>query len=73
MEAEVAATSQIEPAVMTVNEVANWARVGRTKIYEEINSGALAAFKFGRRTYITADAARAWLASQPAYCLVDAA
>ena len=60
-------TIKIDPAVMTINEFANWARVGRTKIYEEINSGALAAFKFGRRTFITADSARAWLASRPAY------
>lgn len=66
-----AATIQIEPAVMTVNEFANWARVGRTKTYEEINSGALAAFKFGRRTFITTDAARAWLASQPAYLMSE--
>ena len=55
------------PQLMTISELCAWARIGRTKVYEEIAAGALHAIKIGRRTFITTDAARAWLASQPAY------
>lgn len=57
----------ITPAAMTINEFSSWARVCRTKIYEELGRGALGAIKVGRRTLITADAANAWLAAQPRY------
>jgi len=50
-----------EPAVMTVQDFIRWARIGRTRVYEEINSGALQIFKIGRRTYISTVDAQAWL------------
>ena len=39
--------------------------IGRTKAYEEINSGRLKARKAGRRTIITADDAEEWLSRLP--------
>jgi hypothetical protein len=50
-----------QPAVMTVHDFRQWARIGRTRIYEEINSGALRCFKLGRRTLIRRVDAEAWL------------
>jgi len=60
-------TTPTTPAVMTINEFRDWARLSRTRIYEEIGKGSLCAIKVGRRTLITTEAARAWLESQPAY------
>lgn len=51
----------IMPAVMSINDFSAWARLGRTRIYEEINAGSLASFKVGRRRYIKATDATAWL------------
>jgi hypothetical protein len=55
------------PAMMTISEFLSWSRMGRTKIYELLGSGELAAIKIGRRTFITSDAAEAWFKAQPAY------
>ena len=55
------------PAMMTIAEFRSWSRMGRTKIYELLGSGELAAVKIGRRTFITSDAAEAWFKAQPAY------
>ena len=55
------------PALLTIREFKVWSRLGRTKIYELINSGELRAIKIGARTYVTVDAAQAWLDAQPAY------
>lgn len=52
-----------EPAVMTVQDFIRWARIGRTRVYEEINAGTLQIFKIGRRTYIRTADAQAWLDS----------
>jgi hypothetical protein len=52
---------QITPAVMSINDFSAWARLGRTRIYEEINAGALPSFKIGRRRFIKATDATAWL------------
>jgi excisionase family DNA binding protein len=50
---------------LTVNEACATARMGRTKLYEAINSGALPAKKHGKRTLIlTADLHR-WLDALP--------
>jgi excisionase family DNA binding protein len=54
-------------AALTINEFCEWARLGRTRVYEEIGRGALPAIKVGRRTLITLTAAEAWLASQLPY------
>jgi excisionase family DNA binding protein len=49
----------------TVEMAAKAATVGRTSIYEAINSGALKAKKIGRRTLILDEDLRSWLASLP--------
>ena len=54
------------PELLTIPEFCAWARIGRTKLYEEIGSGALRALKVGRRTLITRDDAADWLSAQPA-------
>lgn len=51
--------------LLTVPEFCLWARIGRTKTYEEIASGGLRALKIGRRTLIKRDDALAWLAAMP--------
>ena len=48
---------------MTVREFMDWARIGRTKTYEEINSGRLVAVKVGRKTLIPPGAAGDWARS----------
>ncbi|QXF12800.1 MULTISPECIES: helix-turn-helix domain-containing protein [Sphingopyxis] len=50
-----------------VNEFCAWARIGRTRFYEIINSGELRAVKYGRRTFVPTKAADEWLANCPAY------
>jgi excisionase family DNA binding protein len=55
------------PELLTINEFTQWARIGRTRTYEEIGRGALRALKIGRRTLITRDDALAWLAGQPTF------
>lgn len=55
------------PPFMTIEEFRAFSRLGRTKIYEILGSGELQAIKVGRRTLISSEAARAWLAGQPAY------
>lgn len=53
------------PELLTITEFLAWARIGRTKTYEEISHGTLRALKVGRRTLIKRDDALAWLESQP--------
>lgn len=57
----------IRPAALTIDEFTQWARMGKTRIYEEIGKGALPAIKVGRRTLIPMAAAETWFAAQPAY------
>jgi len=54
--------TRLLPAVMTIADFSAWARMGRTRIYEEIASGALKTFKVGRRTMIATKDAEDWLA-----------
>ena len=53
------------PKLLTVPEFCAWARIGKTKAYEEISTGQLCALKIGRRTVILASEAEAWLTRQP--------
>ena len=55
------------PALFTIDQFSIWSGLGRTKIYELLSSGALAAIKIGRRTLIRTDSAEAWLAAQTPY------
>lgn len=41
--------------------------IGRTKAYQEINSGRLKAVKVGKRTLITAADAQTWLDGLPSF------
>lgn len=59
--------AEIRPLNMTVNEFCAWARIGRTKAYELMNSGEIKSFKIGRSTLIPHQAAEDWLAAQPLY------
>ncbi|SFR97654.1 hypothetical protein [Sphingomonas jatrophae] len=65
------------PAVMSVAEFSAWARLGKTRIYEEIASGALKTFTVGRRRLIATADAHDWLAryqcARPALRLVGRA
>lgn len=60
-------TTNVAPALLTINEFQTWSRLGRTKVYELIGSEELLAIKIGRRTYIPVQAAHDWLAAQPVY------
>lgn len=53
------------PVAHTILDVAKAARLGRSKIYEEIRHGRLKARKIGSRTIILDDDLRSWLASLP--------
>lgn len=48
---------------MTVREFMDWARIGRTKTYQEITAGRLEAVKVGRKTLIPPGAAGDWARS----------
>ena len=52
-------------AAFTVSEFINWARIGRTKVYQLINDGELKVRKVGRKTLILRKDAEAWLESLP--------
>jgi excisionase family DNA binding protein len=52
-------------AAFSIDEFAKSAGVGRDKIYDEIRAGRLKAKKAGRRTIITAAAARAYIDNLP--------
>lgn len=60
-----ASQPKFEPAVMSISEFGRWAGVGRTTTYAEIKAGALRAVKFGRRTLILTEDAKAWLQAKP--------
>lgn len=46
---------------MTVREFMDFARIGRTKTYEEIAAGRLKAVKVGRKTLIPPGSAGDWM------------
>lgn len=49
----------------TLIEFLTWARIGRTKAYEEIDAGRLKIRKLGRKTLILRTDAEAWLENLP--------
>lgn len=51
----------------TIDETSKIIRVGRTRLYEEINNGRLKAFKVGKRTLISDASIQDWLANLPFY------
>ncbi len=57
----------MEKSFYTVAEIIEITGLGRTKIYEEINSNALKAKKCGTRTLIEAASFEQWKNSLPTY------
>jgi excisionase family DNA binding protein len=53
------------PLALTVNEACRLARVGRTQLYEAINSGELRAKKRGAKTLILPAELSRWLENLP--------
>jgi excisionase family DNA binding protein len=49
----------------SIEEFCEWSGIGRTAVYEEINSGRLRAKKRGTRTLIPRRCAHDWLESLP--------
>ena len=61
--------SQIEPQSPLAVSPADAARllgIGRTRLYEELGSGALPSFHLGRRRLIRVAALEAWMAAREA-------
>lgn len=52
---------------LSINEVCTATGLGRTKVYEAINSGALKARKLGKRTIILADDLTSYLSGLEVY------
>jgi len=48
------------PQTFTINQFINTFKLGRTKTYEEIESGRLTTYKVGRNRYISGRAAEEW-------------
>jgi excisionase family DNA binding protein len=54
-----------EKHALTIPEACAFSGIGKTKLYEAINSGGLKAHKLGKRTLILADDLREYLSSLP--------
>jgi excisionase family DNA binding protein len=54
-----------ERGAFSVSEFCDWAGIGRTKVYEEIEAQRLPVVKVGKRTLIRLYDAKAWLQSLP--------
>ena len=50
---------------MTVDEFCGWARIGRSKFYQEVQEGRLRLRKIGRKSVVTHADAVSWLNSLP--------
>lgn len=48
------------PQTFTVNQFISTFKLGRTRTYEEIDSGRLVTYKVGRNRYISGSAAEQW-------------
>jgi len=55
----------IEKHGLTIQEACTYSGIGKTKLYEAINSGKLKARKAGKRTLILSDDLRNYLSSLP--------
>lgn len=57
------------PLSYTIEEATKLTGLGRTRLYEELNSGRLRAVKAGKRTLIPHAAIQEWLQNLEAYPL----
>lgn len=55
----------VSPLAYGIADAVRASGVSRTRLYEALTNGDLAARKAGRRTLIEADELRRWIASQP--------
>ena len=55
--------AQLDDGAFSIDAFCEWAGIGRTATYEEINNGKLCAKKRGGRTLIPKQSARDWLAN----------
>jgi hypothetical protein len=53
------------PEVFSLMEFCQWARISRAMAFVEIKAGRLKVRRFGAKSLITLDAARAWLNALP--------
>jgi excisionase family DNA binding protein len=60
-------TIMIEPLAIPIAEAARLSGVGRSTLYNEISNGNLEAHKVGRRTIVTMENLRSWLASRESF------
>ncbi len=60
-------TQEVTPMCFTIDEVTKLIGLGRTRVYQEINSGRLSAVKSGKRTLIARSAIEEWLHKLPDY------
>lgn len=54
-----------ERGAFTVGEFCKWARIGRSKFYDEVKAGRLPLKKVGRKSIISVDDASKWLSNLP--------
>jgi excisionase family DNA binding protein len=52
---------------LTIAEATQCAGIGRTKLYELLQTGQIGAVKLGRRTFVKADSLRTFLAKLPQF------
>ena len=57
--------ASLDDGAFTLDEFSRRYGIGRTAVYEEINSGRLEARKRGTKTLIARSAARQWFANLP--------
>jgi len=58
-------TNNSDTGAFTVEEFLSWARISRTKLYEEIKEQRITPRKLGRKTLILRTDAEAWLNNLP--------
>jgi excisionase family DNA binding protein len=58
------------PLAVPLTEAPHWLGISRSAIYEEIAAGRLKGVKYGKKTLITYDSGKAWLAALPEVTLV---
>ena len=51
----------------TLDEAVKLTGLGKTRLYEELNTGRLKAVKIGRRTLIPHDSLQDWIKTLPSY------